>query len=89
MAREQGTPASLNELMGNKTEDLELSDLAKVLGDKMPEIPMNQVGRLRLIKALRNRFGDGFRNIPGVRHLIKEFDEELKVATIVRMNKRG
>ncbi len=73
--------ASLNELMGKggdtaKSRDLTLKDLPAILGDAMPEINKTPVGRLRLVSALRNRFGDQWRNIPGVTGLIKEFDEE-------------
>jgi hypothetical protein len=74
---------SLNELMGSggsnvKSRKLGLSDLPELLGESLPEIPHTPVGRLRLTMALRNRFGDGFRNIPGVKDIMHEFDEEAK-----------
>lgn len=75
--------ASLNELMGRggdsaKARTLELKDLPVLLGDAMPEIDKTPVGRLRLVSALRNRFGDQWRNIPGVSNIMKEFDDEAK-----------
>lgn len=75
--------ASLNEIMGKagstaKAKKLSLSDLPALLGEAMPEIPHTPVGRLRLTMALRNRFGDNFRNIPGVKDIMSEFDEEAK-----------
>lgn len=75
--------ASLNELMGKggdtaKQRDLSLKDLPVILGDAMPEIDKTPVGRLRLVSALRNRFGDQWRNIPGVSSIMKEFDDEAK-----------
>lgn len=75
--------ASLNEIMGGagstaKSRKLSLSDLPELLGEAMPEIPHTPVGRLRLTMALRNRFGDQYRNIPGVADIMKEFDDEAK-----------
>lgn len=92
--------ASINELMGkagsSATErKLSLSDLPQLLGDAMPEIPKTPVGRLRLTSALRNRFGDQFRNIPGVKDILKEFDEEaafsvkLEEMKMIRAKKKG
>lgn len=74
---------SLNELMGKggeaaKSRELSLNDLPELLGDAMPVIDKTPVGRLRLVSALRNRFGDQWRNIPGVSSIMKEFDEEAK-----------
>lgn len=70
-------PASLNELLGSgksAPKEISLDNLGEVLGEKMPEIQFSPVGRMRLMTALRNRFGDGFRNIPGISKVIKEFD---------------
>jgi hypothetical protein len=71
---------SLNELMGSGTkgEDLKLSRLHEILGDAMPELPRNAVGRHRLVRALQQRFGRNFRSLPGVSGLVKEFDHETK-----------
>jgi len=72
--------ASLNEIFGKKgaKESFELSDLNDILGEKMPELPFNAVGRVRLLKALRNRFGEGYRNIAKLKGIIKQFDGEIK-----------
>jgi hypothetical protein len=73
--------ASLAELMGaqaaNKTE-LRLSHLPEILGEAMPELPRTPVGRHRLIRALQQRFGANFRSLPGLKDLIKEFDDDLE-----------
>lgn len=84
-------PASLGELLGEGFEhrtQLTLDDLPKLLGEKMPEIPFNRVGKIRLINALQQRFGQGYGDIPGVKQLMSEFDKELKVASVIRMNRR-
>lgn len=72
---------SLNELMGSagesaKSRKLGLDDLPEILGEKMPDIKHNPIGRMRLINALKNRFGSNWRTLPGVNDIIKEFDKE-------------
>lgn len=76
---------TLNELMGAKggeakSRKLTLKDLETLLGERMPKLDYSPVGRLRLTTALRNRFGDSYRNLPGISDIIKEFDEEAKFA---------
>lgn len=73
--------ASLNEMMGSsgakaESKGLGLDDLHDILGEKMPKIEYTPVGRLRLITALRNRFGDGYRNLKGIDGILSEFDKE-------------
>ena len=68
----------LSELMGSAASRSapKLSELHKILGDAMPELPRNAVGRHRLVRALQQRFGRNFRSLPGVSGLVKEFDRE-------------
>lgn len=80
--RTPGTPATLNELMGSGDQpemDFSLGNIKNILGEGTPEISFDKVGRLRLLTALRNRFGDNYRNIPGVKELLSEFDKETLV----------
>ena len=73
---------SLQEIMGREASgkggSLSLSDLPSILGDNMPEMPKNSVGRFRLIRALQQRFGKNYRSLPGVGDLIKEFDSDVE-----------
>lgn len=73
---------SLSEIMGKagaaSSGKLSLSHLPDILGDAIPEMPPNPIGKHRLVTALKQRFGEGFRNIPGVAGLITEFDEKIK-----------
>lgn len=80
---------SLNELMGKHGGQLSLDNLKEVLGDAMPELPLNNVGKIRLLAALKQRFGENFMNIPGVKHIISEFDKEANVDLIIRKTKAG
>lgn len=89
--RQAGKPAALGELLGsaaNKSE-LGLKDLPELLGEKMPDLPMNRIGKFRLINALSQRFGPGFRNIPMVSNIIKEFDSQMNDENVIRQNKKG
>ncbi len=75
--------SSLSEIMGSvgasQAGNLNLSHLPKILGDAMPDLPRNEVGRYRLVKALQQRFGDNFRSLPGVSGLVHQFDGEIEL----------
>ena len=88
MPRPSDKPVTLGELMGNQDGELRLSNLSELLGEKMPELPRDSVGRFRLMRALKNRLGDGFRNLPGVKNLIKEFDSEVNLKRLIAANRR-
>jgi len=71
---------SLNELMGSKgssakKRELGLNDLEDLLGERMPKLEYSPIGRLRITTALRNRFGDNYRNMPGIDSIMREFDD--------------
>jgi len=87
--REEGTPATLSELMGNKTNSSSytLSDLPELLGGAMPEMEFSKVGRIRLLSALRNRFGETYMNIPGVKDIIDDFDKEIVAKDLMDQNR--
>lgn len=87
MPRPSGGKATLGELMGGAS-GMSLKDLPDILGEKLPELPKNKVGRYRLIRSLRQRFGDGYRNIPGVKGLVEEFDDEIRFQGILNQAKR-
>lgn len=90
---------TLGEVMGRKGAqevkggDLRLSALREILGDAIPDLPRNSVGRFRLIRALRNRYGNSWRSLPGVSGLVKEFDDEVsferKLAKIRAVKVKG
>lgn len=72
---------SLAEIMGRKAEsaehrELSISDLKELLGEGMPKLDFHRLGRVRLLRALKQRFGPGYRNVPGISNILKEFDEE-------------
>jgi len=75
-----GRATTLNELMGKagsggSARKLNFDDLKDLIGEGLPEIDFDRVGRVRLINALKQRFGVGFRNLPGVKDIIKDFDD--------------
>lgn len=88
MSRPSGGNATLGELMGGKEQSMSLSNIKDILGEKLPELPRNSVGRFRLVKSLQQRFGDGYRNIPGVQGILKEFDEEIEFEGVLSRMKK-
>lgn len=74
---------SLSELMGKAGASrasgggLTLEHLPELLGENLPDLPRNAVGRHRLIRSLQQRFGSNFRSLPGVADLVKKFDDEI------------
>lgn len=73
----------MNELMGKrgssaKAKKLSLDDLGEILGERMPKLDFTPVGRLRLTSALRQRFGDNYKMLPGIDDIMGEFDREAK-----------
>lgn len=90
--RESQAPAKLGELLGEDAGEkshLSLEDLPEILGEKMPEMPLNRVGKYRLLNALKNRFGAGYRNVPMVSGIIKEFEQKMNDENVIRLNKKG
>ncbi len=87
--REAGKPATLAELMGKQDNmaDLGLKDLPNLLGEQMPELPKNRIGKFRLLNALSQRFGPGYKNLPMVSKILKEFDDEIELENVIRLNK--
>jgi hypothetical protein len=80
----KGQTTTLNELMGARGEDfhrngVELDDLPALLGEGMPKLEFHALGRVRLMRALRQRFGDSYRNVPGIAHVIRKFDEQAHI----------
>lgn len=48
-----------------------------MFGDQpIPQIPLSQRGRTRLIRSLSNRFGANFRSIPQAAEAMQRFDED-------------
>lgn len=87
--RSNDKPASLAELMGKTSGQLTVKDLPNVLGEKMPELPFNRIGKYRLTNALQQRFGAGYQNIPGIKNLMADFDKHIETHNIIKMNKES
>lgn len=83
--------ATLGELLGKSGSkaSLSLKDLPDILGEKMPELPRDRIGKFRLIQSLQLRFGDGFRNLPHIKGIIEEFDKEVETENVIRANMKG
>lgn len=60
---------------------MNLAPIQSLLKDKMPQITNSDghptpLGRFRLVSALRNQYGDEYRNIPAARSALDHFDNE-------------
>lgn len=81
---------SLGEIMGKKgaemagSKKLSFDDLGDLLGEGMPTINYDRVGRYRLMNALKGRFGVNYRNIPGIMDIVKDFDDRVDFEDKVR-----
>lgn len=75
---------SLGEIMGKRgaelvgSKKLSFDDLPDLLGEGLPTIKFDRVGRFRLMNALKGRFGINYRNIPGIMDIVKDFDERVE-----------
>lgn len=74
---------TLNELMGQKGDHvkdhgLDFEDLKLLLGERMPHLQFDPLGRHRLIHALRDRFGANYKNMPEIQGILSKFDEHAK-----------
>ena len=88
--RNSKSPATMGELMGEGFEGrtkLSLEDLPKILGEKMPSLSYDRVGKIRLINALHMRFGVNYSHIPGVQNILEHFEKEMHTAAVVKMNR--
>lgn len=75
---------TLAEVMGKHGEKfqkhgMDLEDLPGLLGEAMPKLEYHTLGRIRLIRALRNRFGNNYRSIPGIQQVLAKFDHAAKI----------
>jgi hypothetical protein len=83
---------TLAEIMGSTAADrgangLSLDQLPMILGEAMPELPRNGIGRHRLIRALQQRFGANFRSLPGISDLVSQFDKDVALEQKIDMMK--
>lgn len=62
-----------------KQRPLELNDLHDLLGEGMPKLEFHALGRVRLMRALRQRFGENYKSVPGIQDVISKFDHESKI----------
>ena len=54
---------------------LDPEPIARLLGDMMPKLDASQRSRIRLMTAMRAKYGEGFKSIPAVEDALKHFDD--------------
>lgn len=52
----------------------------EILGEDVPEVPLNRIGKFRLQNVLRRKFGVDWKNHGTAQSILKDFDMKLKVA---------
>jgi hypothetical protein len=87
--RDKNKQATLGELLGSGKNKVTMDNLPEVLGLKMPELPKNRVGKLRLIHAFQQRFGVNYRQMPGVSDVLGEFEQNISDAETISKNKES
>lgn len=55
---------------------MNLGPIKDVLGDDIPDITPTPLGRHRLVSALKNKFGENYRNVAKSRVALDHFDRE-------------
>jgi hypothetical protein len=58
---------------------INLEPIREILQDKMPVISASPHGRIRLVRALENKYGPQFRSFEIPMKALKHFDEEVKM----------
>ena len=58
--------------------------------EEQPPYDVSPVGRHRMVKALKKRYGETYRSVPGVQKALKSFDGELNFRKLLgRVKKNG
>lgn len=63
---------------------MDMKPIKKVLGEDMPDISPTPLGRLRLLNALKAKFGANYRNIPGAAEALSHFSDEMRYFEALR-----
>ena len=58
---------------------IDFSQFAEAVGEDMPDITPDKIGKYRLQQVLRRRFGTNYKNHPLSAQLLKHFDTNSKV----------
>lgn len=61
-------------------EAMDFSQIQELLGERTPSLIPGEVGRLRLMNALKSTFGESFRGNAAAREAISIFDRETEKA---------
>jgi len=75
---------SLSSSLDQEPPNVSFETLPQVLGKGMPDLKISPIGRLRLVRALQQRFGDGYRGVRGVNETLREFDEKMDFEVAVK-----
>lgn len=70
---------TVREMMGEEVPmKMDLSPIKEALGEDLPEIPANSLGKIRLVKLLRNKYGINYRNFAPAIRALNHFESEMR-----------
>lgn len=84
---------TLKDLVRGRKEDepslqIHMGPIHEALDGQSPELDETAVGRHRLISALTQRYGQGFKLIPAAKKALEHYDREADVITLIKHNRR-
>lgn len=61
------------------SRSVDLSKFNDLVGEDMPEITPDKIGKFRVYQILRRRFGVNFKNHPAAKQVLTHFENEVKM----------
>lgn len=82
---------TLRELINKKQPEgfLDMTPHRDLFGEDLPEVPLNNIGKFRLMSLLRMRFGANYKSFSKSKEIMDSFDNESKMHLMkLKMQKR-
>lgn len=62
-----------------KTGMANLSKYSEALGEDVPDMALNKIGRFRLQQVLRRKFGANWKGVSLAKRIMSDFEKQMKV----------
>lgn len=67
-----------------KEPEMDQGPIGSVIGPDSPKIEPTPLGEYQLHMALKKRFGEGYRNVPGAKNVLEHFQKEKRFFNLYR-----